>query len=224
MPRDAVVSISGALVADAVVNDDLQPYVDALEQLAEHTGTLVVVTGAGPVKQYIDAVEPFEVAEARKDMIGIAATRMQASCLAAALDANTRIPESLEDVAEMAHTRDIIVLGGLLPGQSTDGVAAECAEIVDADRLVIATTVDGVYTADPETVDDAEKIDSLTYTELINLVKDEATGAGEYALMDLTAAKIVQRSRLETVVLDGTDPAVLADALQDSHAGTIIRT
>lgn len=219
---NTVISISGSVIADAVENDNLEPYVDAFEQLSEQTDTLVIVTGAGPVKSYIRATEPFDVPEARKDLIGIAATRMQASCLAAALDANTKIPETLEDVAEMSHVHDVIVLGGLLPGQSTDGVAAECAEILDADRLVIATTVDGAYTADPNTGVDAEKIEQMTYTELVDLIKDEETGAGEYALMDLTAAKLVQRSKLETVVLDGQDADILSNALGDDHGGTVI--
>ncbi len=219
---NAVISISGTVIADAVEQDNVQPYVDVIQQLAAETDTLVIVTGAGPVKSYIDAVRHFDVPEARKDLIGIAATRMQASSLAAALGANTRIPETLEDVAEMSRIHDIIVLGGLLPGQSTDGVAAECAEIIDADRLVIATTVDGVYTADPDTDADADKIDELTYTELIDLVKDEETGAGTYALMDLTAAKLVQRSQIETVILTGKDPEVLAQALTDGHGGTVV--
>lgn len=219
---NAVVSISGSVVADAVENDNFKPYVDAFQQIAEDTDTLVIVTGAGPVKQYIHATRHFDVPEARKDMIGIAATRMQASSLAAALDANTKIPETLEDVAEMANIHDIIVLGGLLPGQSTDGVAAECAELIEADRLVIATTVDGVYTDDPRDTDDVERFDTMTYTEMLDLVRDQQAGAGSYDLLDITAAKLIERSRIETVVLDGQDPDVLQMALGTEHGGTVI--
>ncbi len=219
---NAVVSISGAVVADAVEQDELEPYVDAFQSLAEQADTLVIVTGAGPVKKYINATRHFDVPEARKDMIGIAATRMQASCLAAALDVNTKIPETLEDVAEMAHVHDVIVLGGLLPGQSTDGVAAECAEIIGADRLVIATTVDGVYSADPNNTDGVERFDTLDYDEMLDLVRDQDAGAGSYDLFDITAAKLVERSRIETVVLDGRDPDTLRDAFGDDHGGTTI--
>ncbi len=218
----AVISVGGAVIADAVEHDDLELYVDAFQQLAEQVETLVIVTGAGPVKKYIRATRHFDVPEARKDMIGIAATRMQASSLAAALGANTRIPETLEEVAEMTHIHDIIVLGGLLPGQSTDGVAAECAEIIDADRLVIATTVDGVYSEDPQENADAERLASLTYREMLDLVRDQQAGAGGYALLDITAAKLIERSRIETVVLDGRDPDTLTAALDTDHGGTVV--
>lgn len=220
---NAVVSLSGAVIADAVEHDELDTYVDALDTLASDTDTLTVVTGAGSLKKYINAVDDFAVPESRKDMIGIAATRLQATMLAAALDANTRIPDSLEDVAELTETHDMVVLGGLLPGQSTDAVAAECAELIDADRLVIATTVDGVYDADPDTAD-ATKFDTLTYDELLDVIRDKETTAGTYPLIDTTAATLIQRSTIHTVVLDGTDPDMLAQGLGDDHGGTVITT
>lgn len=218
----AVVSIGGSIIVDAVENDTLDEYANVFEQLAEELETLVIVTGAGHLKKYIEAV-PDTVSEARKDLIGIKATQLQASTLAAALGANVGVPESLEEVAHLERTHDVIVLGGLLPGQSTDGVAAECAEIIGADRLAIATTIDGVYERDPTTHTDAEKLDELGYEDLLDIIRDQESTAGSYALMDLTAAKLVQRSELETVVLDGENLSALSDALGDDHGGTTIR-
>lgn len=216
---NAVVSLGGSVVARAVENGDLDDYVAALGTLADATDTLVVVTGAGDLKRYIDAVD---ASEARKDMVGIAATRLHATTLAAAMDANAAVPRDLESVVELSHVHDVVVLGGLLAGQSTDAVAAECAELVGADRLVLATTVDGVYDADPAADADATKFDRLTPADLLELVRDYESSAGSYPLMDITAAKLVQRSRLETVVLDGRDPDVLSSALGTDHGGTTI--
>lgn len=220
---NAVVSLGGSIVARAVENGDLDGYVDALETLAGETDTLVVVTGAGDLKRYIDAADRFDVPEAWKDIIGIKATRLHAATIAAALDANVGVPETLEDVAEKARTHDVVVLGGLLAGQSTDAVAAECAEIVRADRLVLATTVDAVYATDPAEDPEATRFDELTYDELFELLREHRSDAGSYALMDLTAAKLVERSGIETVVVDGRDPDVLSTALSDEHTGTVIR-
>ncbi len=214
---DAVVSLGGSIVADAVAQGELDAHVDALQELAAGTDTLVVVTGAGPLKRYIDAAD---ATEARKDLVGIRATRLHAATLAASLGANSRIPDTLEDAGELAHVRDVVVLGGLLPGQSTDAVAAECAELIDADRLVIATTVDGVYDADPDADPDAAKRDTVPAAELLRMAAESDAGAGRYALMDTTAASLIHRSTLDTVVVDGRDPAILAAALGDDHGGT----
>lgn len=217
----AVVSVGGAVIGGAVEDGDLDAYVDAFEELAAATETLVIVTGAGPLKRYIDAV-PGEVSEARRDLIGIQATRLHASTLAAALDANAGVPSSLEEVDRMVRTHDVVVMGGLLAGQSTDAVAAVTAELVDADRLVLATTVDGVYTGDPEEDPDAERLDAVSYADLLDLLVEQRVGAGEYALMDLTAAKVIERSRIPAAVVDGRDPDTVARCLGDDHGGTRI--
>ncbi|MDY6769964.1 MAG: UMP kinase [Candidatus Nanohaloarchaea archaeon] len=220
---DLVVSLGGAVITDAVEDGDLDRYVAALEEVGEDVDTLVVVTGAGSLKRYIDAADAFDVSEAWKDLVGIRATRLHATTLASALDANVPVPDDLESVAEMAEVHDIIALGGLVPGQSTDAVAAECAEIIEADRLILATTVDGVYDADPEQDADAERYDELSYDDLVELVVEKETSAGSYALIDVLAAKLIQRSGIETAVLDGRDPSVLAAAAADQVPGTVIR-
>lgn len=219
---DLVVSLGGKIVSEAVESGNLPEYVEALEELQDGTDTLVIVTGAGDLKRYIAAASDFEVSEAWKDLIGIKATRLHAAALSSALGANVPVPEDLEAVAELSENHEVIVLGGLLPGQSTDAVAAQCAEIVDADRLVLATTVDGVYDSDPEENGDAELYDELGYEELLELVAEHETSAGGYPLVDLLAAKLVQRSGIETVVLDGRDPAVLSQGASAEPSGTLV--
>ncbi|MCJ7479147.1 MAG: UMP kinase, partial [Candidatus Nanohaloarchaeota archaeon QJJ-7] len=199
-----------------------EDYVEAFQELEEETDTLVIVTGAGGLKNYIDAASEFSVSEAEKDLIGIKATRLHASLLSSALDANVPVPEDLEQVAELAEIHDTVVLGGLVPGQSTDAVAAEVAEIIEADRLVLATTVDGVYDADPEEDSEAERYGSMGYDELLELVTEKETSAGSYALVDILAAKLIQRSGLETVVMDGREPDTITQAIDENPPGTRI--
>ncbi|MDY6774259.1 MAG: UMP kinase [Candidatus Nanohaloarchaea archaeon] len=219
---DLVVSLGGKVVTDAVEEGNLDDYVDAFQDLSRETDTLVIVTGAGGLKKYIDTASEFGVSEARKDLVGIKATRLNASLLSSALDANAAVPGSLEEMAELAEVHDVVVLGGLLPGQSTDAVAAESAEMLEADRLVLATTIDGVYDSDPGRNEDTEMYDEIGYDELLEIVVEKETSAGSYALVDLLAAKLIQRSELETVVLDGRDPAVIRKAPDDNPPGTTI--
>ena len=75
------------------------------------------------------------------------------------------IPCTYSEAAESNHR--IVVMGGVSPGQTTDAVSAILAERVHADRLVIATSVEGVYTADPEIDPSAKMIDVMTPKELV---------------------------------------------------------
>lgn len=219
----AVISLGGSVVARAVEDGTLDEYVAVFEELQRSTDTLVVVVGAGDLKRYIDATGGFGTNEARKDLVGIAATRLHAHTMAAVLDANAVVPEKPDAVREMAETRDVIVVGGFIPGQSTDAVAVQCAEILDADRLVLATTTDGVYDSNPAENQEAEKFDTMRYAELLELVVDHETSAGTYALIDILAAKMLQRSRITTVILDGRDPEELKRCLGNQHHGTVIQ-
>lgn len=218
----AVISLGGSIMARAVEDGTLEAYRDVFEDLAHSTDTLVIVVGAGDLKRYIDAVDGFGVNEARKDLVGIAATKLHAHALAAVMDANTTIPERPEAVRELAQTHDVIVAGGFIPGQSTDAVAVQCAEILDADRLVLATTVDGVYDSNPAENPDAEKFERMRYDDLIELVVEHESSAGTYALIDILAAKMLQRSHIPTVVLDGREPEEIGRCLGNQHHGTII--
>jgi uridylate kinase len=113
------------------------------------------------------------------------------------------------------------VLGGVTPGQTTDAVSAALAEYVEADLLVYATSVPGVFTADPSEDDSAEHIRTMTPAELVDVIVDTELLAGSSAPVDLLAAKLIERSGMRTIVLDGTDPDRVVDAvLRGDHRGT----
>lgn len=116
----------------------------------------------------------------------------------------------------------IVVLGGLQPGQSTNAVAALAAEAMRADLLVNATDVGGVYTADPRKDPNAKKLDKVTPEELMTILSTEGFRAGEYQLMDPLAIRIIQRSGLPVVIVDGRDPSNIEKALRGKRIGTRI--
>ncbi|ELZ20461.1 uridylate kinase, partial [Haloterrigena salina JCM 13891] len=90
-----------------------------------------------------------------------------------------------------------------------------------ADLLVYATSVPGVYSADPNEDDDATKYDSLSAAELVDAIAGLEMNAGASAPVDLLAAKIIERSGMRTIVLDGTDPDRIARAVRyGDHDGT----
>lgn len=177
---------------------------DKLEEYADFFGSLdeqvVIVTGAGKLKENILAAE--KVAnQSELDLIGIQATRLNAETLKTAMDSHPAIPETIDQVQEAASTGENVVMGGLVPGYSTDAVAATVAELLEG-KLVIATSVEGVYTADPEE-EDTEKYGSITVEELRDLTEGN-NSAGKHDLIDRTALDIIDRSDIETEVVLGT--------------------
>lgn len=95
----------------------------------------------------------------------------------------------------------------MVAGQTTDAVSAALAEYTDADLLLYATSVPGVFSADPNEDADAEHFTRMTAGELVDIIADIEMNAGSSAPVDLLAAKLIERSGVRTIVLDGTDPA-----------------
>lgn len=219
-----VVSIGGSVLAPDLDPERIRAYTAAIEELLEAAVELGVVVGGGSVaRRYIETARDLGANEIALDDIGIEVTRLNARLLIAALD-GIAAPTPLEDYEaglEAMRRGDLPVLGGVLAGQTTDAVSAALAEYVEADLLVYATSVPGVFTADPDAEAGAERIDSMTPAELVDVIVDTELLAGSSAPVDLLAAKLIERSGMRTIVLDGTDPDRLVSAvLHGEHDGT----
>lgn len=221
-----VVSIGGSVLIPNLDSDGVRGHAAVVEELAEEGCTVGAVVGGGPTaRDYVGVARELGANEIALDEIGISATRLNARLLIAALEglAAPTVPEDYETAGEVLRREDVVVMGGVVAGQTTDAVGAAFAEYVDADLLVYATSVPGVYSADPNEVDDAEKYAELTPTELVDVIAGIEMKATASAPVDLLAAKLIERSRMRTVVLDGRHPEAIADAvLRGEHDGTDI--
>lgn len=219
-----VISIGGSVLAPELRAGSIRANAEAIERLDGAGIELGLVVGGGSVaRDYIGTARELGANEIALDDIGISATRLNARLLIAALDgiaAPTPV-ESYEGGLESMRRGDVPVLGGVTPGQTTDAVSAALAEYVEADLLVYATSVNGVFTADPDEDTTAEQIGSMTPSALVDVIVDTELVAGSSAPVDLLAAKLIERSGMRTIVLDGTDPDGLVDAvLRGDHDGT----
>lgn len=212
-----VLSLGGSVLVPEPGADRVEAYAEVIARLRDEGLTVgTVVGGGGVARDYIESARAHGANEIELDYVGIDVTRLNARLLIAALDDNV-VPEPPADyvTAGAALKRgETVVMGGVVPAQTTDAVSAALAEYVDADRLVYATSVDGVYTADPATDSEATRFDELSAGELVAHVADLEMTAGASAPVDLLAAKVIQRSGMETVVLDGTDPAGVERAIR----------
>jgi len=216
-----VYSLGGSIVAgkDPEV---LRQYARTLKELCEGHKVYVVVGGGRIAREYIERARDLGASEIFCDQLGIGATRLNAMLLAAALGnvAPEDIPGTYSQAAESPYP--VVVMGGLCPGQTTDTVAALLAERVRADRLIVATSVDGVYTSDPEKDPAARKLDIMTARELVRLAMETEMRAGSKSPVDPLAAKIIERSSIPSAVVLGSIVENLKKGALGGHSGTEI--
>jgi len=161
----------------------------------------IIVTGAGHLKQNIEAVRE-HCNNAEADIVGIQATRLNAKTIQTLLNNSyPKIPETIEQLEEAASSDKNVVMGGLNPGFSTDAVAALAAELLEAE-LYIITDIDSIYDKDPRKNNHAQKLEQTTVEKLLEITSG-SNKPGVYSVIDSTALKIIQRSRIKTRLFEG---------------------
>ncbi|MEM3161275.1 MAG: UMP kinase, partial [Nitrososphaera sp.] len=128
----------------------------------------------------------------------------------------------LEEVTQAAATGKIVVTGGLHPGQSTNATAALIAEKVGATKFVNATDVDGIYDSDPRSNKRAKMFREITVKECRTLLGGENSMAGGYDLMDIVALKVIERSKIPTLVIKSEPTRIKEAVLKNKANGTRI--
>ena len=101
------------------------------------------------------------------------------------------------------------------PFFSTDTAAALRAAEIDADIILKATMVDGVYDSDPHKNPSAKKYTELTFSDVLNQ---------NLQVMDSTAASLCRDNKLPIYVFSIEDPDNIPRAVCGEPIGTIVRS
>jgi uridylate kinase len=218
----AVIKLGGFAFSVEDPKPLVKEYVKMLRDLVgQHH--LVVVTGGGAVaRYYIRTARDMDVPESLCDHLGILVSRLNARMLVDGMGENAfpEVPTTVDELKHYFASGKIVAMGGMTPGHSTNAVAAIAAETVKADLLVNATDVDGVYTSDPSKDPNAKKLDEVTANHLSEILAKTEIKAGAYELMDPLALRIIQRSAIPTIILNGRTPQNVLKALQNQRIGT----
>lgn len=165
----------------------------------------------------------------RADHIGMIATAMNALALADVLESlgcivRVQTAITMQQVAEpyirnkaVNHlNKGRVVIFGCGTGNpyfSTDSAASLRAAEIQADIMMKATLVDGVYDKDPHKFDDAKKYDKLTFAQVLS---------DELGVMDSTAATLCRDNDMKMLVFDLSRPDNIYDAVMGKNIGTIV--
>ncbi len=177
---------------------------------------LFVVTGGGRIaRYYIETGRSLGITERTLDEFGIAVTRLNARLLGAALDgrANRQPATTYAQAAQFARRFPIVLMAGTRPGHTTDRVTASLGRFVRAARIVNATSVDGVYSADPKKNPDARLVARMRFEDLVHLAGTGHSAAGPSVVFDPVAARVLARDRIPLSVVQGRDHRALRAAI-----------
>jgi len=230
--RRVVIKLSGEYLAGSQVAGIDQPTVDRIASdliAAQQLGAeIAVVVGGGNMVRGVE-VSAQGVSRTTGDTMGMLATVMNCLALEAAIErkgapAQTLSAFVMPEICEL-FTRAaaqkylaagrIVLLGGGTgnPYFTTDTTAVLRAAEIEAQAVLKATNVDGVYSADPKKDPAAKRFDRLTHAQAIE---------GSYKVMDATAFALARETSLPIIVFSIAEPGSIGAILQGSGRGTVV--
>lgn len=225
-----LLKLSGEVLAGAagkgIDNDTVLSICEAVKKVADEGVEVGIVVGGGNfwrgrTSEHMD--------RARADHIGMLATAMNSLALCDALEqlgADVRVQTAIEmrQIAEpyirnkaIRHfEKGRIVIFGCGTGSpffSTDTAAALRSVEINADALLKATNVDGVYDKDPNKFDNAVKFDNITFQEVITR---------DLKVMDSTAFSLCKDNDMPIIVFNLNDPDNIMRVVSGEKIGTTV--
>jgi len=230
--RRVVIKLSGEYLAGRQSSGIDQPTVDRIADeliAAQKLGAeIAVVVGGGNMVRGVQ-VSSRGVSRTTGDTMGMLATVMNCLALEAAIERKGAAARSLSafvmpEICELftrsaAHKYlgegKIVLLGGGTgnPFFTTDTTAVLRAAEIDAQAVLKATNVDGVYSADPKKDPTAKRFDRLTHSQAIE---------GDYKVMDATAFALARETSLPIIIFSIAEPGSIGAILRGNGHGTIV--
>ncbi len=191
---------------------------------------VAIVIGGGNIFRGFQG-EGIGIDRATADYMGMLATVINALALQSALERHSKIPTRVLSAIEMRQVsepyirrravrhlekgRIVIFAGGTgNPFFSTDTAAALRAAEIDAEVLLKATKVGGIYDKDPEKHPDAILIKEISYLEVINR---------GIRVMDHTALTMCRENRIPIIVFNIKEKGNLRAVVLGEDVGSVVR-
>ena len=229
--KRVLLKISGEALAGEQrfgINEEMTRKVAAeVKQIHDLGVQVAIVVGGG---NFWRGRSSKDMDRATADYIGMLATVMnslalQEALLAQGVSAKVQTAIEMREVAEpyarrkaLSHldSGDVVIFGAGTgsPFFSTDTTAALRAAEMNADVILLAKNVDGVYDSDPNVNPDAVKFDELTHMEVLER---------DLKVMDLTAATLCKDNNICIHVFALAEEGNVLKAIAGEKIGTVIK-
>lgn len=230
--RRVILKLSGEALAGSqgygIAHDMLVTVAEQVAEIRKLGVEVALVVGGGNIWRGI-AGSKQGMDRANADYMGMLATVMNALALQDALE-NTGVPTRVLSAIEMRQVAEpyirrrairhlekgrvvIFAAGTGNPYFSTDTTAALRAAEVEAEVILMAKKVDGVYDSDPMKNPEAVKYDTLTYLEVLSR---------SLGVMDSTAASLCMDNNIPLIVFDLNCQGNILKAILGKPIGTYV--
>ena len=206
----------------------LRQYAQDIKLITDLGVQVAIVIGGGNIYRGMNEAET-GIERAQGDYMGMLATVINGMALQSALEKEgvyTRLQSAIkmEQIAEPYIRRRAIrhlekgrvVIFGAGTGNpyfTTDTAGSLRAVEIKADVILKGTRVDGIYSADPELDDTAEKFDTITFAECISM---------NLKVMDMTAFTLCMENNLPIIVFGMDTPGNLLQVVTGEKVGTLV--
>ncbi len=231
MYKRVLIKLSGeALAGDKKIGfdyDTVQNICASIKKIYDLGTEIAIVVGGG---NFWRGRSSEKMDRTRADHIGMLATSMNALALADALeqvgcDVRVQTAISMQQVAEpyirnraVRHLqKNRIVIFGCGTGNpffSTDTAASLRAAEIDAQIILKATMVDGVYDSDPHKNPNAVRYKTISFDEVL---------AKQLGVMDMTAFSMCRDNHIPVLVFSLEDPDNILRAVKQEDIGTLVK-
>ena len=200
-----------------------------IKTIVERGVETAIVIGGGNIFRGVGNDSGGAIDRAQGDYMGMLATVINSMALQSALEqigVKTRLQSAIkmEQICEPYIRRRAVrhlekgrvVIFGAGTGNpyfTTDTAASLRAIEIEAEVILKGTRVDGIYTADPEKVKDAQKYNTVTF--------DEVYEKG-LKVMDMTAFTLCNENKLPIIVFDMNKPGNLLRVMEGESVGTLV--
>ena len=221
-----VISLGGSMV-NGTGNPDLN-FLKKFKSLLKGKEKVGIVVGGGKVaRDYVKASSNFSKNQFWGDTLAVYATRLNAALVTRAFadEACPVVFQDFESAAIASKEYRIVIMGGTIPGITTDTDAVLLAEAMGAKRVINVSNVDGVYDSDPRKNKKAKMFKKMEFKQLLALANaSDKRKPGTNFVFDVIACKLAARTNLELHFVGGKNISDLSKAMKGmAHRGTIIK-
>lgn len=217
----------GGIEGKGVDANTLGKICDQIKNIVDLGVEVAVVVGGG---NFWRGRYGHQMERTTSDYMGMIATTMNGLALQDSLEArglSTRLQTAIEmrQIAEPYIRRKatkhlekgrvvIFACGTGNPFFTTDTAAALRSAEIEADVILLAKTIDAVYSADPKVNSEAERYDEITYLDILN--KD-------LKVMDSTATSLCKDNQIPLIVFGINEPENIVKIVKGERIGTIVK-
>ena len=208
--------------------DMLEKLAHEIKSVYDNGAQIAIVVGGGNIFRGLSGAAA-GMDRAQAYCMGMLATVMNAlalqdSLLSIGCDAKVMTAIEIRDMAEGYSRRKaldylddnkVVIFGGGTgsPFFSTDTTAALRAAEMNAEVILLAKSIDAVYSEDPNVNPDAERYEELTYMDIVEK---------ELRVMDLTAATLCKDNDIQLYVFAMAEEGNLMKVINGENVGTLI--